>query len=291
MAESISPQELVRLFRSELDKKIAEAEAGKLKLRLPKIRDRMALRKGLHLHYEPEVFLQLGGTSIMSFPQETLRVKTGEVLLVPRGMPHIEHCAGDFRNLVLAFHQDSISVHLSRATADHRPRVIAAERFSVNNPRLIWRNLDELCNLLDDKKGCWRIVSRGLLLVSLGMLLDVTAGELEPPTGLSPKIVKCRHLVIGGLSEPELSVKSLAQALSCSADYLSHLFHLETGETLVGYINRQRIDYARHLLEHSSLNISEVAYACGYADPGYFARLFRRETGHTPRQFRQEQAG
>jgi AraC-like DNA-binding protein len=62
-------------------------------------------------------------------------------------------------------------------------------------------------------------------------------------------------------ANPELSVQHIAELLGCSADYLSHLFHVETKERLTHYIQRIRIEGAVLALETTSLNISEIAYA------------------------------
>ncbi len=70
------------------------------------------------------------------------------------------------------------------------------------------------------------------------------------------------------------------------ADYLSHLFHTETKERLTHYIQRIRIEGAILALETTALNISEIAYASGFADPAYFARVFKQHKGVAPQEFR-----
>jgi AraC-like DNA-binding protein len=81
-------------------------------------------------------------------------------------------------------------------------------------------------------------------------------------------------------------VQHIAEILGCSADYLSHLFHVETKERLTHYIQRIRIEGAILALETTSLNISEIAYAGGFADPAYFTRIFKQHKGLTPHEFR-----
>ena len=93
------------------------------------------------------------------------------------------------------------------------------------------------------------------------------------------------------LPNPELSVRWLADAIRCSADYLSHLFRVETGQTLTGYINEERQFLARHLLRNTAKNVSEIARGCGYQDPSYFTRVFTRHQGQSPRSYRRARAG
>ena len=50
-------------------------------------------------------------------------------------------------------------------------------------------------------------------------------------------------------------------------------------------IRKARIDKAKTLLGRSDLNISEVAYDVGFADPNYFSRIFHKEVGITPTDY------
>ncbi len=62
-------------------------------------------------------------------------------------------------------------------------------------------------------------------------------------------------------------------------------FKKNYGKTFVEYLNEQRLDYARYLLENGSLTVTEICYACGFASPPYFSRIFRRVVGMSPQQY------
>jgi AraC-like DNA-binding protein len=94
--------------------------------------------------------------------------------------------------------------------------------------------------------------------------------------------------VAGSITDPALNVKKIAALIKCSPDYLSHAFHLETGMKLTEYINQQRTDMAKGLLESSLLSVKEIAWACGYSDPGYLTRVFKRRLGVSPREYRKK---
>ena len=53
------------------------------------------------------------------------------------------------------------------------------------------------------------------------------------------------------------------------------------------YISDLRIHYAKRLLKSGCSNISEVAARCGYTDRFYFSKIFKRETGQTPKEYRE----
>ena len=85
-------------------------------------------------------------------------------------------------------------------------------------------------------------------------------------------------------AEP-FSRAKLAQAIGLSDRYLTRCFHAETGITPVEYLNRYRISQARTLLERGDMSITQVALAVGFADPSYFARVFRAQVGVAPREY------
>ena len=88
------------------------------------------------------------------------------------------------------------------------------------------------------------------------------------------------------LTETELNVNKLAEWINCSPDYLSYLFHKETGTKLVDHINNERVRYAKYLLDTTDSKVAAVAWASGYRDPGYFIRIFKKTTGKTPKEYR-----
>ena len=55
------------------------------------------------------------------------------------------------------------------------------------------------------------------------------------------------------------------------------------------YLNRRRITAAAELLISTELSVSEVGFRCGFDNPGYFAKQFRRMTGMTPKKYRLSQ--
>ena len=58
-------------------------------------------------------------------------------------------------------------------------------------------------------------------------------------------------------------------------------------EVIKAYIREKRMQHARHLLRTTDLQIGTVALHCGIPDIHYFAKLFKKETGMTPGQYRE----
>ena len=84
------------------------------------------------------------------------------------------------------------------------------------------------------------------------------------------------------------SVKFIASALNMSTRYLSDLLKQETGKTSIELIHIFLISEAKNLMKGSDRNVTEIAYALGFENMPYFSRLFKREVGMSPQQYRKQ---
>lgn len=89
----------------------------------------------------------------------------------------------------------------------------------------------------------------------------------------------------------QINKEELAAKLSTHPSHLSRKFKEETNMTLTSFQQMLRIKQAKHLLRTESLSVEEIAWMIGYEDPSYFARVFKKETGITPSQYRDGEAG
>ncbi|MGA7721767.1 MAG: AraC family transcriptional regulator [Ignavibacteriaceae bacterium] len=81
------------------------------------------------------------------------------------------------------------------------------------------------------------------------------------------------------------AVNYIASQLHLSSKYLSDLLKQETGKTALELIHLYMISEAKNMLVAGSLSISEIAYRLGFENPPYFSRLFKKETGISPKEY------
>ncbi|WP_026494833.1 response regulator transcription factor [Butyrivibrio sp. WCD3002] len=90
------------------------------------------------------------------------------------------------------------------------------------------------------------------------------------------------------IDDTDLSRTTIAEAVHISPDYLSYVFHKESGEVLSSYINGERIAIAKKLLLNTAASSQEIADKTGFSNVSYFSKQFKKTTGLTPNAYRSE---
>jgi AraC-like DNA-binding protein len=85
-----------------------------------------------------------------------------------------------------------------------------------------------------------------------------------------------------------ITTSKIAEALGYNADYLGRIYRQVYGVTLTEAINRRRVKFASEYLLDSNLTIEQIALKCGFSDPDYFRRVFRRYMQVSPGKYRDE---
>jgi AraC-like DNA-binding protein len=277
-------------MREIFDRSIKLAERDSLRIRVPHEMTHVQKHRGMHYHYRPEIFLQLQGRTDFQFPREAFSLRPDEFCVIPAGVSHGEMVYTEdnkpFRNLVAGFYNNTLSLHFAYEARPNHPDIEVIEFFDAPNLDVFLTLANSIAHTYHSQGPARDAVLKGLLIALLGFfrnIVETGSGQLNSDIG---KVFKAKCLVREQFANPDLSVQRIAELLGCSADYLSHLFHVETKERLTHYIQRIRIEGAILALETTTLNISEIAYAGGFADPAYFARIFKQHKGTTPQEYR-----
>lgn len=104
-------------------------------------------------------------------------------------------------------------------------------------------------------------------------------------------LVQNTILMIDADISADISPRELAVVQNVTPAYLSTVFHRETGKTLSEYIRERRMAVAAQLLTATKLQIQTVALHCGIMDVQYFSKLFKKQYGVTPTQYRDRVTG
>ena len=85
-----------------------------------------------------------------------------------------------------------------------------------------------------------------------------------------------------------LSLEELSAEAALAPNYLCRLFHSVTGRPPIDYLNYYRVERATELILTTNKNMTDIALQCGFNDPCYFSRCFRKYKGLSPREYRKQ---
>lgn len=108
-----------------------------------------------------------------------------------------------------------------------------------------------------------------------------------PPTAEEKPLVSAIKSYIETRREENIKITEICNAFGYSKGFLSRLFREHTGQTLTEYAMEKRMERAKELLRDDRFNITQISAKLSFENPQYFARVFKRECGMTPTEWRQ----
>ena len=171
-------------------------------------------------------------------------------------------------------------------TAEQFQQVVRkAEKLGVNigdpltrqaffeTPVLSRKKLEAVANLLT-------IFADHLAMISNQLAVQTANAE-------SPVMARAKQFIQEHHAE-ELSLQQVAAAVHMSSHYFCKQFRKATGMSFTAFVSRTRVEQAKNLLLNPNLRISEIGYAAGFQSLNHFNRMFKKVTGQSPTQYRDE---
>ena len=205
-------------------------------------------------------------------------------LLPPRTEIEGEWKAGLKTSYTVAF--------LSPELVDQRLKSkISRPVFAFEHPALL-RSLSELSTEAIRPDGLFGLLAEGWSIQALAYIARVAQGEEKQERrasgGLSNRNARIVMEYINGHIGEEMTLQSLAEQVGLSKRHFQRAFQNTFGTAPHRYIIQQRITTAKHELCLTKNSITDVALTNGFCQLEHFANAFRRFTGLTPSQFREQ---
>ncbi len=153
----------------------------------------------------------------------------------------------------------------------------------IRRSHSLFHNMGELIPfwqtaILDDR-ALLHLRCEGLLLYSLSVLGEK---EWKKNAVTEPVVVLIQKYLDEHYADPALSVEKLSAQFSYSSKYISSTFKKQLHIGIKEYITTLRMQKAYALMEQNVTCIKDIAFRCGFSDPFYFSRVFKKTTGLTP---------
>lgn len=142
---------------------------------------------------------------------------------------------------------------------------------------LNYRSLTELAKINDQEDlAAW-------LCEMLEQLIDAIGANTRHPN--SVQLVRALQFMEENFQEP-LGRETVARAAGLSSSHFSRLIRLKTGWSFTECLTRVRVEHACVALAGTRMGLAEIAQACGFGDQSYFSRVFHKQLGETPGDYR-----
>ncbi|MEC0240713.1 response regulator [Paenibacillus dokdonensis] len=171
----------------------------------------------------------------------------------------------------------------------------AAERLLVEIAVVLYRHL-EYANLLAE----WPLDGliqdlheAGNLNELIGMLKRAFARQMNESLRSQVKedghsLIEKAKVYITNHYHKDLSMEEVAEVVDLSISHFCTLFKQMSGYTFLEYLTQCRMEKAKYILKHTSVKVYQIAPLVGYQDAKYFTQVFKKATGRTPSEFREE---
>ncbi len=144
-----------------------------------------------------------------------------------------------------------------------------------------------ITKLIDQRKNLREYYSRQMgLEQKTETLPDIEDAVLKEEKAEHEFVKKVREVVVANFSNYEFNVEQLCKMVFMSHSQLHRKLDALTGHSPNQFIRMVRLQKAKELLADPDISIATIAMECGYNDPGYFARVFKQETGKTPLEWK-----
>ncbi len=247
----------------------------------------------LHSHEFLELVFVESGSGINYTATEQIPLREGSVFFIP---PGVEHGYKELNNLVLynvLYGQMLISAQSLDLVELPGYRAFFLETQGVPNMVLSPSQRAELIPLIqlmekeaDDQSygsGSGTLAYAYLieLLVSLSRIYDQTPRETNQAARRLWEVIS----YMDNNLDISLSTEDLTDVANMSTSTLNRWFKQSTGLSPIEFHIHKRIAKACTLIQERGLSMSQISESCGFKDPNYFSRQFRKVMGMSPKQY------
>jgi AraC family transcriptional activator of pobA len=246
-----------------------------------------------HRHDFYEILLLTEGSGIHTIDFQEYHVKPNSVFFLSPGQIHSLQLSQDIKGYIFVFTSEFYLLN-----KQDKNKLLELPFFYniANSYRPLYLEVTDANSLVDFFKKAVEENDKNMedspdlirsfldiILISCSRLYPESTNEKSKKSSL---LVKRFKQLIEEKFHQNLSVKDYAELLSVTPNHLSETVKTLTGRTSTDLINDKMILEVKRMLMHTDLTVSEVAYQLNFSDQSYFSRYFKKNTGQTPIEFR-----
>ena len=225
------------------------------------------------------IHLVTNGEGIMKIYGEKYELKCGSVFLAFPGCPYEIEADENFKYIYISFMGSCVGTIFENLEIDIKKPVY----YNMGNIQEFW-----LSSILRVNNVNSNLIAESVLLYTLSFINN-KGEEAENAENAETVFELVVDYVDGHYRDKDISLGKIADVFSYTEKYLSHVFKKNMKIGFNTYLNNLRIQYASELLAVSHLPVSEISSLCGYSDPLYFSKVFKKRMGVSPTGYKKKQ--
>lgn len=228
-----------------------------------------------HAHSSWELIYCTDGNGRLVFDSFSLSYQAGDLVIIPPFLSHRNESETGFTNIHLNMLRPKLALKeptLIREDGNHFLRDAFSAAFYLF--------------------GCAPGRQSVLLASYANLIVTLIRAQLDAPSR-SPVVEEIESCIIRNYPDENFELDRYLQSLPFNYDYLRKLFKRETGMTPHRLLSDTRLQAAAERLnfaDASGAGIAEIAHLCGFREPLYFSRMFKRKYGVSPSDYRNRPA-
>lgn len=225
-----------------------------------------------------KLFYVTDGTGILTVNNKKTTLTVGDIFFLFPGMSFSVTERKDFACIYISFLGMRANMIMDRLA------ITPYNHFFPGFPemRAFWKSA------LHQGEAAPDLISESVLLYTFALLADrkrILDGT-DALSGAAEVILRIKEYTDTHFSDPSLTLSTVAARFSYNEKYLSTAFKKQMKTNFSTYLNIARCRHACLLMEQKFSSMQDIAHLCGFNDPMYFSRVFKKQMGISPSGYR-----
>ncbi len=235
----------------------------------------------MHYHDKHELYYLVEGSTKYFIEDELFILNPGDLIFIPKGTYH--KTRSNAERVLLSFDDEDLGGNMSEYVKElfKGRHIIIKSKHQNKIKEILYKIEKEETEKSKGFRDMQNLYIRELLIL-LSRHKTVNGREEFTP---SHQLVQDVAKYITANYAEDLSLQKLSERFCITPNYLSKQFKKLTGVGLNDYINITRVSAAEKFLVTTDLSITEISMQCGFNDSNYFAAVFKKIKGITPKKY------
>ena len=218
------------------------------------------------------------GTGLLHTPGNKYPLSSGDIFFTFPGTPSCIESVESFTYMYISF-------------LGSRGNMIM-DKLKINTNQCLFHDCKELLPFweqgIQTNPELTDLISESILLYTFTVLGNRMLAFRQDKTHRDDTVSLIKKYIDDHFSDIDFSLEEISRHLQYNQKYLSVVFKKKIGVGIITYLNTIRIQHACTMMQQGFTCVNDIAYRCGYNDPGYFSRIFKEHMGLTPTSYMNE---